>query len=155
LFESALRQIDLVASNPLLRPLLGPASKSPHPAAARAPAIAGLDARQGQWLGIKHLPAGYQPGGVAMVNPFDPKTALLAKHAQPVGLIHFPIALFIAAVRFDFVAQWRRRHGRAALTGHPGGFPSGVNGPVRVLRWREFFSPFGKGPGIKAPCTSY
>jgi len=42
-----------------------------------------------------------------MVNPFDPKTALLAKHAQHVVLIHFPIALFITAVAFDCVAQWR------------------------------------------------
>ena len=28
------------------------------------------------------------------VNPFDIKQALLAKHAQHVVLIHFPIALF-------------------------------------------------------------
>ena len=28
------------------------------------------------------------------VNPFDLKTVLLAKHAQHVVLIHFPIALF-------------------------------------------------------------
>jgi uncharacterized membrane protein len=39
------------------------------------------------------------------VNPFDPKTVLLARHAQHVVLIHFPIALFIVAVAFDFVAQ--------------------------------------------------
>ena len=42
-----------------------------------------------------------------MVNPFDPRTALLAKHAQHVVLIHFPIALFIAAAMFDFVGQWK------------------------------------------------
>jgi uncharacterized membrane protein len=48
-----------------------------------------------------------------MVNPFDPKTALLAKHAQHVVLIHFPIALFISAVIFDFVAQWKHRRGLA------------------------------------------
>jgi uncharacterized membrane protein len=48
-----------------------------------------------------------------MVNPFDLKTALLAKHAQHVVLIHFPIALFIAAVGFDFIAQWTRRRGLA------------------------------------------
>jgi uncharacterized membrane protein len=48
-----------------------------------------------------------------MVNPFDPKTALLAKHAQHVVLIHFPIALFITAVAFDFVAQWTKRGGLA------------------------------------------
>jgi uncharacterized membrane protein len=46
---------------------------------------------------------------MTMVNPFDPKTVLLAKHAQHVVLIHFPIALFIAAVAFDLVAQWTKR----------------------------------------------
>ena len=48
-----------------------------------------------------------------MVNPFDLKTAVLAKHAQHVVLIHFPIALFISAVAFDFVAQWTKRAGLA------------------------------------------
>jgi uncharacterized membrane protein len=41
-------------------------------------------------------------------NPFDVKTVLFAKHAQHVVLIHFPIALFTAAVAFDFVAQWTK-----------------------------------------------
>jgi uncharacterized membrane protein len=44
-----------------------------------------------------------------MVNPFDLKTVLLAKHAQHVVLIHFPIALFLTAVTFDLVAQWTKR----------------------------------------------
>jgi uncharacterized membrane protein len=48
------------------------------------------------------------------VNPFDPKTVLLAKHAQHVVLIHFPIALFITAVVFDFVAQWTNNRTLAA-----------------------------------------
>jgi uncharacterized membrane protein len=48
-----------------------------------------------------------------MVNPFDLKTVLLAKHAQHVVLIHFPIALFLAAVAFDLVAQWTKRPGLA------------------------------------------
>jgi len=48
-----------------------------------------------------------------MVNPFDLKTALLAKHAQHVVLIHFPIALFIMAVAFDLIAQWTKRRGMA------------------------------------------
>jgi uncharacterized membrane protein len=48
-----------------------------------------------------------------MVNPFDPKTVLLAKHAQHVVLIHFPIALFISAVAFDLIAQWTKRRGLA------------------------------------------
>ena len=46
-----------------------------------------------------------------MINPFDLKTLLLAKHAQHVVLIHFPIALFITAVAFDLVAQWTKRRG--------------------------------------------
>jgi uncharacterized membrane protein len=44
-----------------------------------------------------------------MANPFDPKTVLLAKHAQHVVLIHFPIALFIAGVAFDFLARWTKQ----------------------------------------------
>jgi uncharacterized membrane protein len=44
----------------------------------------------------------------AMVNPFDLKAALLAKHAQHVVLMHFPIALFISAVAFDVLAQWTK-----------------------------------------------
>ena len=48
-----------------------------------------------------------------MVNPFDLKTAILAKHAQHVVLIHFPIALFLAAVAFDFMALWTKLRGLA------------------------------------------
>lgn len=44
-----------------------------------------------------------------MTNLFDLKTVLLAKHAQHVVLIHFPIALFITAVAFDVAAQWTTR----------------------------------------------
>jgi len=43
-----------------------------------------------------------------MVSPFDPKSILLAKHAQHVVLIHFPIALFLTAVAFDLAAQWKK-----------------------------------------------
>jgi uncharacterized membrane protein len=50
---------------------------------------------------------------MAMVNPFDRKKAFLAKRAQYVVLIHFPIALFIPAVVFDLVAQWTKRRGLA------------------------------------------
>ena len=44
-----------------------------------------------------------------MINPFDPRTVVLAKHAQHVVLIHFPIALFISAVVFDLISQWTNR----------------------------------------------
>src|SRR5271155_1824668 len=47
-------------------------------------------------------------------NPFDIKTAILAKHAQHVVLIHFPIALFLAAVGFDYLAQWTKNRTLAA-----------------------------------------
>jgi uncharacterized membrane protein len=49
-----------------------------------------------------------------MVNPFDFKTVLLARHAQHVVLIHFPIALFMAAVTFDYLAQWTKNPALAA-----------------------------------------
>jgi uncharacterized membrane protein len=49
----------------------------------------------------------------AMINPFDPKTVFLAKHAQHVVLIHFPIGLFLAAVAFDLIAFWTKRRGLA------------------------------------------
>jgi uncharacterized membrane protein len=44
-----------------------------------------------------------------MINPFDPRAALLAKHAQHVALIHFPIALFIVGVAFDALGAWTKR----------------------------------------------
>ena len=43
-----------------------------------------------------------------MVNPFDLRTILLAKHAQHVVLIHFPIALFITGVGFAHLSRGKR-----------------------------------------------
>jgi uncharacterized membrane protein len=43
-----------------------------------------------------------------MLNPFDPRTILLAKHAQHVVLIHFPIALFITGVGLDLLSRGKR-----------------------------------------------
>jgi uncharacterized membrane protein len=48
------------------------------------------------------------------LHPFDIKTVLFAKHAQHVVLIHFPIALFIVGVLFDFLAQWTNKRLLAA-----------------------------------------
>jgi uncharacterized membrane protein len=48
------------------------------------------------------------------LHPFDIKTVLLAKHAQHVVLIHFPIALFIIGVLFDFLGQWKKQRLLAA-----------------------------------------
>ena len=47
------------------------------------------------------------------MNPFNIREALLAKHAQHVVLIHFPIALCMVGVAFDFVAYWTKRHALA------------------------------------------
>lgn len=40
---------------------------------------------------------------------FDPETILLAKHAQHVVFVHFPIALFITGVAFDWSGRLTRR----------------------------------------------
>jgi uncharacterized membrane protein len=48
------------------------------------------------------------------MNPFDIKAALMAKHAQHVVLIHFPIALFLCGSLFDFLAHWTRKATLAA-----------------------------------------
>jgi uncharacterized membrane protein len=40
---------------------------------------------------------------------FSFKAALLARHAQHVVLIHFPIALFLIGVAFDLAARWTKR----------------------------------------------
>jgi uncharacterized membrane protein len=42
-------------------------------------------------------------------HPFDFKTVVLAKHAQHVVVIHFPIALFLTGVALDFAAQWTKK----------------------------------------------
>ncbi|MBZ5613140.1 MAG: DUF2231 domain-containing protein [Acidobacteriia bacterium] len=43
------------------------------------------------------------------MSPWDPRTAIFAKHAQHVVIIHFPIALLITGVALDFLATWSRR----------------------------------------------
>ncbi len=48
------------------------------------------------------------------MNPFDPKSILLAKHAQHVVLVHFPIALFLTGVGFDLLARWTKDAGKKA-----------------------------------------
>ncbi len=42
------------------------------------------------------------------MHPFDLKSALLARHAQHVVLVHFPIALFLVGVGFDFFGLWKK-----------------------------------------------
>jgi uncharacterized membrane protein len=42
-----------------------------------------------------------------MTNPFDPRTVLLARHAQHVVLVHFPIGLCFTSVIFEVLGKWR------------------------------------------------
>ena len=43
------------------------------------------------------------------MHPFDLRSVLFAKHAQHVVLIHFPIALCLVGILFDFIAQWTKK----------------------------------------------
>jgi len=43
------------------------------------------------------------------LNPFDIHNTVLAKHAQHVVLIHFPIALLVTGAAFDFIGKWTKR----------------------------------------------
>ena len=45
------------------------------------------------------------------MNPFDWKTVILAKHAQHVALVHFPIALMVTAAAFDWLALRKQNTG--------------------------------------------
>ena len=46
---------------------------------------------------------------LAATNPFDWRTVLLARHAQHVVLIHFPIALYLVGVALDVAGLWLGR----------------------------------------------
>jgi uncharacterized membrane protein len=48
------------------------------------------------------------------MSGLDLRSILLAKHAQHVVLVHFPIATFMTAVVFDGAAQWTKRPVMAA-----------------------------------------
>lgn len=47
------------------------------------------------------------------MHAFDLRTVFLARHAQHVVLVHFPIALFIVGVALDYVSQWKQDLGIA------------------------------------------
>jgi uncharacterized membrane protein len=51
-----------------------------------------------------------------MTSLFDPISALLAKHAQHVVLVHFPIALTITAIAFEWLSAWKPGPRAAALS---------------------------------------
>ena len=49
----------------------------------------------------------------SIAKVFDPQNVVLAKHAQHVVLVHFPIALFLTGVAFDWAGRWTSRKGLA------------------------------------------
>jgi hypothetical protein len=55
---------------------------------------------------------------LSVLNPFELQTILLAKHAQHVALIHFPIALFIVGVLFDLLSRGKQGSLRNLLLRH-------------------------------------
>lgn len=74
-----------------------------------------------------------------MANPFDLRSVLLARHAQHVVLIHFPIALFLTGVFLDLAARGQRESpmGTAADVNFAGAaitiVPAFLTG---ILAWR-------------------
>jgi uncharacterized membrane protein len=49
------------------------------------------------------------------MHPFDPKSALFARHAQHVVLVHFPIALCLVSITFDFIGHWTKKRALAEV----------------------------------------
>ncbi len=70
---------------------------------------------------------------------FDPRSILLARHAQHIVLVHFPIALLISSVVFDIWARWSGRT-QQALVGKLDLYAAAVSSPIAaatgLLAWR-------------------
>lgn len=65
------------------------------------------------------------------MNPWSIRSALFAKHAQHVVLIHFPIALFITGVLFDLAASVIPGTKDRGSMNTSGDFRIPISGPVR------------------------
>jgi uncharacterized membrane protein len=73
------------------------------------------------------------------VSPFDLKSVVMAKHAQHVVLIHFPVALFMASVAFDFTAHWTNKTALSMVAYYNLLFAAVSSVPVvltGILAWR-------------------
>jgi len=81
------------------------------------------------------------------MNPFDLKSVLLAKHAQHVALVHFPIALIFVAAAFDLLSLRQKNLAllRAAyytvIAAAVAAVPTAATG---ILAWQLLFD--GKTP---------
>ena len=49
------------------------------------------------------------------MHPVDLKSALFARHAQHVVLVHVPIGLFLAGVGFDLLSHWKKSRTLASV----------------------------------------
>ena len=70
---------------------------------------------------------------------FDPGTVFLARHAQHIVLVHFPIALLISSVLFDLLARWTRHQALAAagaLNLYAAAFTAPLAALTGLLAWR-------------------
>lgn len=71
-----------------------------------------------------------------MANPFDWRAAVLAKYAQHVAIIHFPIALSTVEATFDGTAAWTKKeifHDGGAVQFEDGGDCRVLTG---ILAWQ-------------------
>ncbi len=81
------------------------------------------------------------------MNPFDLKSVVLAKHAQHVALVHFPIALIFVGVAFDLLSLRKQSLAllRAAYYTVVGAAISALPTiATGILAWQLQFE--GKGP---------
>jgi len=73
------------------------------------------------------------------VHPFDLRAAILARHAQHVVIIHFPLALFTMGALFDCMAQLTRKPALASAA-YYNFLVSALSSPFAVvtglLAWR-------------------
>ena len=70
---------------------------------------------------------------------FDPKVIFLARHAQHIVLVHFPIALLMSSVLFDFLARWTGRRAlesAAACNLYGAALSAPLAAITGVLAWR-------------------
>ena len=63
---------------------------------------------------------------------FDLRSILLARHAQHIVLVHFPIALLVASVVFDLLSRWTGRQ-QFATAGKFNLYGAALTAPLAAL----------------------
>ena len=89
---------------------------------------------------------------------FDPRTIFLARHAQHIVLVHFPIALLMASVFFDLLARWTGRRPlaeAAAINLYGAALTAPLAAITGVLAWRwQLEGARLKGPLLLHLCAA-